>query len=137
MPNRPASVRSEGRAIFFSVPGVPVIRERTAFRPGYSEICTANAVFALLLCIGTLREAGEGTEFWKDSEPKDSTKHRDSAFCGTELDRTLHAAGQQRAVSLGTGGRGSRLSGSGRLPSFYPSSPQCGEERPRRPCQRP
>jgi nicotinamidase-related amidase len=75
--------------------GARVIYVVLGFRPGYPEIGEGAGMFSALRASGRLVEGSAGTEVHPAIAPKDGdvvvTKHRVSAFAGTDLEMILRA----------------------------------------------
>jgi nicotinamidase-related amidase len=100
-----ASARAAGTHVIYVVIG---------FRPGYPEISPNNALFAGLSKSGRFAAGSPGTEIVAALRPHDGdvvvTKHRVSAFAGTDLDMILRAKGVDRLVLAGLSTSGIVLS---------------------------
>ncbi len=77
--------------------GMRVIYVVVGFRAGYPELSPRNQVFAPIRASGRFVEGSAGTEVHAAVAPKPGeiviTKHRASAFFGTDLDMILRADG--------------------------------------------
>jgi nicotinamidase-related amidase len=75
--------------------GVRIIYVVVAFRPGYPEVSAQNKSFGAIRESGRFVEGTAGTEVHAAIAPKPGdvvvTKHRVSAFAGTDLDVVLRA----------------------------------------------
>lgn len=87
---RAASLADAARAA-----GMKVVYVVVGFRAGYPEVSPHNAWFATLRGSGRFVEGAPGTEVHPALSPKPGdvvvTKHRVSAFAGTDLDMVLRA----------------------------------------------
>ena len=84
------------------------------FRPGYPEISARNAQFGMLRGTGLFTAVAAGTEIHPAVAPRPGeivvTKHRVSAFAGTDLDMILRAKGIETLVLSGIATSGVVLS---------------------------
>lgn len=94
--------------------GMRVVYVVVAFRPGYPEASPHNARFSAIRASGRFVEGAAGTEIHAAVGPKPGdvvvTKHRVSAFAGTDLDMILRANGIQTLVLAGIATSGVVLS---------------------------
>jgi nicotinamidase-related amidase len=94
--------------------GVRVIYIVVGFRPGYPEVSPHNASFAPVRESGRFIEGSAGSEIHAAVAPKPGdvvvTKHRVSAFAGTDLDMILRAGGISTMVLAGLATSGVVLS---------------------------
>jgi nicotinamidase-related amidase len=94
--------------------GMTVIYVVVAFRAGYPEVNPRNQSFAPIRESGRFVEGSAGTEVHRAvaPEPRDPvvTKHRVSAFAGTDLDLILRANGIDTLVLAGIATSGVVLS---------------------------
>jgi nicotinamidase-related amidase len=86
--------------------GIRVIYVVVGFRPGYPEVSPRNQAFAALVQSGRFRGGGPpGADISPAVAPADGevvvTKHRVSAFAGTDLDMILRAHGVDTLVLTG------------------------------------
>jgi nicotinamidase-related amidase len=84
---------------------VRVIYVVVGFRPGYPEVSTRNAAFASVRESGLFAAGSAATEIHPALAPRADevvvTKHRVSAFAGTDLDMILRANGIETLVLAG------------------------------------
>jgi nicotinamidase-related amidase len=84
------------------------------FRPGYPEISPRNRLFSAVKDSGRFAAGSEGTKIHPAVAPKDGepivTKHRVSAFAGTDLEMLLKAKGIETLVLAGISTAGVMLS---------------------------
>jgi len=84
---------------------VRVIYVVVAFRPGYPEVSPRNVGFAQILASGRFTAGSAGTEVHPALAPRADevvvTKHRVSAFAGTDLEMILRAHGIDTLVLAG------------------------------------
>jgi len=94
--------------------GMKVIYVVVAFRPGYPEVSPRNQSFAPIRESGRMIEGSAGTEVHATLAPKPGevvvTKHRVSAFTGTDLEVVLRANGIDTLVLAGIATSGVVLS---------------------------
>jgi nicotinamidase-related amidase len=94
--------------------GLKVIYVVVGFRPGYPEVSPRNKSFGTLRETGRFIEASAGTEVHPAVAPKPGdvvvTKHRVSAFFGTDLDMVLRSNGIETLVLAGIATSGVVLS---------------------------
>lgn len=94
--------------------GVRVIYVVVGFRAGYPEVSPRNASFAPIRESGRFAEASAGTEVHSAVAPRPGevvvTKHRVSAFAGTDLDMILRANGVETLLLAGIATSGVVLS---------------------------
>ncbi|MCL2449565.1 MAG: cysteine hydrolase [Polyangiaceae bacterium] len=94
--------------------GMPVVYVIVAFRSGYPEVSPRNQSFAPIRETGRFVEGSAGTEVHPAVAPKAGevvvTKHRVSAFAGTDLDMILRAHGAETLVLTGIATSGVILS---------------------------
>jgi nicotinamidase-related amidase len=94
--------------------GMPVIYVVVGFRAGYPEVSTRNQSFAPIRESGRFVEGSAGMEVHSALAPKPNdvvvTKHRVSAFAGTDLDMILRAGGIDALVLTGIATSGVVLS---------------------------
>jgi nicotinamidase-related amidase len=94
--------------------GMKVIYVVVAFRPGYPEVSPRNQSFAPIRESGRMIEGSAGTEVHTTLAPKPGevvvTKHRVSAFAGTDLEVVLRANGIDTLVLAGIATSGVVLS---------------------------
>ena len=112
----PSVIEAAGRAVGAArTAGIPVMFVRVAFRPGYPEAATTNAVFS------AIRDAGDGmtenhpaTQVHAALAPRADEpvilKRRVSAFSGRDLDVLLRGAGADQLVLAGISTSGVVLS---------------------------
>jgi nicotinamidase-related amidase len=85
--------------------GMRVIYVVVSFRPGYPELSPRNQVFAAIRGSGRFVEGSAGMEVHAAVAPKPGevviTKHRASAFFGTDLDLILRANGIETLLLAG------------------------------------
>ena len=85
--------------------GMRVIYVRNGFRPGYPEVSGRNKSFASIRQSDRFPDAGDGSQIHPAVAPQADdvviTKHRVSAFFGTELDMVLRANGIETLVLVG------------------------------------
>jgi nicotinamidase-related amidase len=85
--------------------GMRVIYVRNGFRPGYPEVSGRNKSFASIRQSDRFPDAGDGSQIHPAVAPQADdvviTKHRVSAFFGTELDMILRANGIETLVLVG------------------------------------
>lgn len=109
--DRVASVQAAARER-----GLPVIHVQVGFRPGMPEISSRNVLFAALKSSPQWQQmfAGEGGAIHAAVGPKDGeaviTKHRVSAFAGTDLEMILRAGEIDTLVLMGIATSGVVLS---------------------------
>jgi nicotinamidase-related amidase len=76
--------------------GIPVIHVVVGFRPGYPEVSPRNRTFAGIRAAGRFTPEDPGAEIHPAVAPAPGepvvTKHRVSAFSGSDLDTVLRAA---------------------------------------------
>lgn len=93
---------------------VRVIYVVVGFRPGYPEVSPRNASFGPIAKSGRFAAGSAGTEIDPRVAPKDGevvvTKHRVSAFAGTDLDMILRAHAIDTLVLAGISTSGVVLS---------------------------
>jgi nicotinamidase-related amidase len=93
---------------------VRVVYVVVGFRPGYPEVSPRNASFAPIRESGRFAAGGAGTEIHPALAPRAEevvvTKHRVSAFAGTDLDMILRANGIETLVLAGIATSGVILS---------------------------
>ncbi len=91
-----------------------VIYVVVGFRPGYPEVSPRNKSFSAIRGTGRFVEGSAGSEVHPAVAPKPGdvivTKHRVSAFFGTELDMVLRAGGIETLVVSGIATSGVVLS---------------------------
>jgi nicotinamidase-related amidase len=94
--------------------GIRVIYVVVGFRPGYPEISDRNATFNRLKASGALAAGAENTKIHPAVAPLAEeivvTKHRVSAFAGTDLDLLLRANGIETLILTGIATSGVVLS---------------------------
>jgi nicotinamidase-related amidase len=94
--------------------GMKVIYVVVGFRPGYPEASPRNKSFSAIRDTGRFIEGSAGTEVHPAVAPKPGdvivTKHRVSAFFGTDLDMVLRANGIESLVLAGIATSGVVLS---------------------------
>jgi nicotinamidase-related amidase len=94
--------------------GVRVVYVVVGFRAGYPELSPRNASFAPVRESGRFAEGSAGTEVHPALAPRPGdvvvTKHRVSAFAGTDLDMVLRANGIDTLVLAGIATSGVVLS---------------------------
>lgn len=94
--------------------GMRVIYVVVGFRPGYPEVSPHNAMFGQLRHSGRFEAGGPGTEIHPGVAPAPGevivTKHRVSAFAGTDLDMVLRAGDIETLVLAGIATSGVVLS---------------------------
>lgn len=94
--------------------GVRVVYVVVGFRAGYPEVSPRNQSFAPIRESGRFTEGSSGTEVHAAVAPKPGdvvvTKHRVSAFAGTDLDMILRAGGIETLVLAGIATSGVVLS---------------------------
>jgi nicotinamidase-related amidase len=94
--------------------GMRVIYVVVAFRAGYPEVSPRNQSFAPIRESGRFIEGSAGTEVHPTVSPRPGdvvvTKHRVSAFAGTDLDVVLRANGIETLVLAGIATSGVVLS---------------------------
>jgi nicotinamidase-related amidase len=94
--------------------GMKVIYVVVGFRPGYPEASPRNKSFSTIRDTGRFIEGSAGTEVHPAVAPKPGdvivTKHRVSAFFGTDLDMVLRANGIETLVLTGIATSGVVLS---------------------------
>ncbi len=94
--------------------GLPIIYIRVAFRPGYPEISDRNRQFASIKNSGFLIVGDAASEIDPRVAPVEGdtivTKHRVSAFSGTELETVLRARDVKTLVLMGIATSGVVLS---------------------------
>lgn len=94
--------------------GIRVIYVVVSFRPGYPELTPRNQVFAPIRASGRFVEGSAGMEVHAAVAPKPGeiviTKHRASAFFGTDLDLILRANGIETLLLAGIATSGVVLS---------------------------
>jgi nicotinamidase-related amidase len=94
--------------------GMKVIYVVVGFRPGYPEASPRNKSFSAVRSTGRFIEGSAGTEVHPAVAPKPGdvvvTKHRVSAFFGTDLDMVLRANGIETLVLTGIATSGVVLS---------------------------
>jgi nicotinamidase-related amidase len=94
--------------------GTKVIYVVVGFRPGYPEASARNKSFSAIRGTGRFIEGSRGTEVHPAVAPKPGdvvvTKHRVSAFFGTDLDMVLRANGIETIVLTGIATSGVVLS---------------------------
>src|ERR1700733_2829256 len=85
--------------------GMKVIYVVVGFRAGYPEVSPRNQSFGLLRESGRFTEGSAGTEVHTAVAPRPDevvvTKHRVSAFAGTDLEMVLRASGIETLVLAG------------------------------------
>jgi nicotinamidase-related amidase len=94
--------------------GMKIIYVVVGFRSGYPEVSPRNQSFGPIRASGRFVEGSAGTEVHVDLAPKPGdvivTKHRVSAFAGTDLDMILRASGIETLVLAGIATSGVVLS---------------------------
>jgi nicotinamidase-related amidase len=99
------AARKSGMEVFYIVVG---------FRPGYPEVSPRNQSFGALRESGRFAAGSPGTEIHPAVAPRPGevivTKHRVSAFAGTDLDMILRANGIETLVLTGIATSGVVLS---------------------------
>jgi nicotinamidase-related amidase len=94
--------------------GTMVIYVVVGFRAGYPEVSPRNASFGPIRESGRFAAGSEGTQIHSAVAPEDGdvvvTKHRVSAFAGTDLDMILRANGIETLVLAGIATSGVVLS---------------------------
>ena len=94
--------------------GMKIIYVVVGFRPGYPEVSPRNHSFSPIRESGRFAAGSAGTEVHPDIAPKQGdvivTKHRVSAFAGTDLDMILRANGIDTLVLTGIATSGVVLS---------------------------
>ena len=94
--------------------GMRVIYVVVAFRAGYPEVSPRNPSFGSIRESGRFVEGSAGTEVHSAVAPKPGdvlvTKHRVSAFAGTDLEVVLRAGGVETLVLAGIATSGVVLS---------------------------
>jgi nicotinamidase-related amidase len=94
--------------------GMKVIYVVVGFRPGYPEASPRNKSFSAIRDTGRFIEGSAGTEVHPAVAPKPGdvivTKHRVSAFFGTDLDMVLRANGIETLILSGIATSGVVLS---------------------------
>lgn len=94
--------------------GMPVIYVVVAFRPGYPEISPQNQSFSAIRGTGRFESGTPETAVHDAVAPKPGevivTKHRVSAFAGTDLDMILRAHGVKTLILAGISTSGVVLS---------------------------
>ena len=94
--------------------GMKVIYVVVGFRPGYPEVSPRNQSFGAIRQTSRFLEGAAGTEVHAAVAPKPGevvvTKHRVSAFAGTDLDMILRANGIETLVLAGIATSGVVLS---------------------------
>jgi nicotinamidase-related amidase len=107
--DRAASVIAAARAA-----QMPVIYVVVGFRAGYPELNPRNATFSMLAKSNRFIAGTPGAEIYAAVKPLDGdvvvTKHRVSAFAGTDLDMILRAKGIETLVLCGISTSGVVLS---------------------------
>jgi nicotinamidase-related amidase len=85
--------------------GMRVIYVVVGFRPGYPEVSDRNATFNGIRASGAFVEGAENTRIHPAVAPRAEeivvTKHRVSAFAGTDLDLILRANGIETLILTG------------------------------------
>jgi len=93
---------------------MPVIYVVVGFRAGYPEMNPRNATFSMLAKTNRFVAGTPGAEIYAAVKPHDGdvvvTKHRVSAFTGTDLDMILRAKGVDTLVLCGISTSGVVLS---------------------------
>jgi Isochorismatase family len=88
--------------------GMRVIYVVVGFRPGYPEVSDRNATFNGLKALGAFAAGAENAKIHPAVAPLAEeivvTKHRVSAFAGTDLDLMLRANGIETLILTGNGG---------------------------------
>ncbi len=94
--------------------GMRIIYVVVGFRPGYPEVSPRNLSFGAIRETGRFLAGSAGTEVHAAVAPKPGdvvvTKHRVSAFAGTDLDMVLRANGIETLVLAGIATSGVILS---------------------------
>jgi nicotinamidase-related amidase len=94
--------------------GVRVMYVVVGFRPGLPEVSPRNASFSMIKSMGVFAPGSSGVAIHPDVAPAADeiivTKHRTSAFHGTDLDMILRANGIERLVLCGIATSGVVLS---------------------------
>ena len=94
--------------------GLKIIYVVIGFRPGYPEVSPANRSFSALRTSGRFAPGSPGTEIHPDVAPREGdlivTKHRVSAFSGSDLEMLLRACGIDTLVLAGISTSGVVLS---------------------------
>jgi nicotinamidase-related amidase len=94
--------------------GIRIIFIVVGFRAGYPEVSSRNQSFGPIRESGRFAEGSAGTEVHPAVAPKPSdivvTKHRVSAFAGTDLDMILRANGIEMLILAGIATSGVVLS---------------------------
>jgi nicotinamidase-related amidase len=100
-----AAARKAGMAVIYIVVG---------FRPGYAEVSPRNLSFSAIRQSGRFLAGEPGTAIHQAVAPAEGdivvTKHRVSAFAGTDLDMILRAKGIEHLVLAGVATSGVVLS---------------------------
>jgi nicotinamidase-related amidase len=85
--------------------GIRVIHVVVGFRPGYPEVSDQNATFSRIKASGAFAAGAENTGIHSAVAPLAEeivvTKHRVSAFAGTDLDLMLRANGIETLILTG------------------------------------
>ncbi len=106
---RTASLLERARAV-----GMRVIYVVVGFRAGYPEVSPTNPVFGPVRASGRFLQGSPGSEVHPAVAPATAdvvvTKHRVSAFAGTDLDMILRASGIDTLVLTGLATSGVVLS---------------------------
>jgi nicotinamidase-related amidase len=94
--------------------GLEVIHIANVFRKGYPEINSRNRIFSQVKARGMYKEGGKGASISSKVSPLKNeiliTKHRSSAFHGTDLETILRVKGITRLVMIGVATEGCVLS---------------------------
>lgn len=94
--------------------GLRIIYVVIGFRDGYPEVSPNNKSFGALSQSGRFKPGSQGAEIHPDLSPREgdlvTTKHRISAFAGSDLEMLLRAAGIERMVLAGVATSGVVLS---------------------------
>lgn len=104
-----ASVLDKAREI-----GLEIIHVANIFREGYPEINRRNRIFSEIKARGMYRNGTPGAKIHTEVSPKKDeiliTKHRASAFHGTDLEIILRAKGITQLIMMGIATEGCVLS---------------------------
>ena len=94
--------------------GIAIIYIVVGFRPGYAEVSARNLSFSAIRQSGRFLPSDPGTAIHRDLAPAEGdiviTKHRVSAFAGTDLEMILRAKGVDHLLLAGIATSGVVLS---------------------------
>ena len=94
--------------------GLKIIHVANIFRPGYPEVNLRNRIFREVKARGMYMEGSQGAKIHTEVSPQEGeiliTKHRASAFYGTDLEIILRSKNISQLVMMGIATEGCVLS---------------------------